>query len=198
MKDLLQPPFIWNDFIWHIFCEYKHNFDVFRFSLHLVHADDLIEGFKDVEAAKFDLELVTFDFGDILQILQLEHTQLVAELNGENYFSYLLANLHWQFKDVRVLTDCCKLFHDLTGDANVCELYIHILLSNLVELIEMSVLGYSNQVTFFIFVLNFLFAHLKHAPGVLINLDWIISRRNQITQTCGDLDEVENFFHIRA
>ena len=47
-----------------------------------------------MEVAKFDLELVTFNFGDILQILQLEHTQLVAELNGENYFSYLLADLH--------------------------------------------------------------------------------------------------------
>ena len=62
--------------------------------MHLVHAYDLIEGFKDVEVAKFDLELVAFNFGDILQILHLEHTQLVAELNGENYFSYLLADLH--------------------------------------------------------------------------------------------------------
>ena len=56
--------------------------DSFQVSGHLVHADDLVEGITHVEARHLNLKLLSDDVRHVLEVLQLEHAHLVAELDG--------------------------------------------------------------------------------------------------------------------
>ena len=155
--------------------------DSFQVGRHLVHADDLLEGFTHVEARHLNLKLLSDDVRHVLEVLQLEHAHLVAELNCLNNVGNHGTHLHLHQENVCVHRDSCERLHDLVRDHGVCELDVTVLLCNLLQLVEVRVLSDSYQVAVFFVELKLLFADLKYALGVLVHLDFIVGRRLRIT-----------------
>jgi hypothetical protein len=151
--------------------------DSFQVSGHFIHADDLVEGISYVKTCHLNFKLLSNNVWHILKVLQLKHAHLIAELNCLNNVSNYRAHLYLHQENVCIHCDSCKRLHNLVSDNCVCELDVTVLLCNLLQLVEMSVLSYSYQVAVFFVELKLLFADFKYALVFLVNFDFKVSRR---------------------
>jgi hypothetical protein len=116
-------------------------------TLKLVHLKHLVDAVLQVKFLHADVEALVLDRVDVLQVLDVEHYQPSACLDGTDQLAQLRVGGTRLHKEVCILVNRAQRCHHGVRDAGVCALHAYVFLVLFVELVESRLVVHHDKYT---------------------------------------------------